>query len=122
MGAVFSWILGNPMIILAMIGVFTFTSIASDVKAWWNERHAVAAAVQPWQRAVAERDEAARVKEGILDKTNEAKLNAEQQIAELQAHFEEQEIKRKLAGLAECSWSDDDLKLLNAAAPRKGRP
>jgi hypothetical protein len=122
MGAIISWILGNPMIILAMIGVFTFTSIASDVKAWWNERHAVAAAVQPWQRAVSERDQAAKVKEGILEKTIEAKLNAEQQIEEFRAHVEEQEIKRKLAGLAECTWSDDDLKLLNAAAGRKGRP
>ncbi len=122
MGAVFSWVLSNPMIILAMIGVFTFTSIASDVKAWWSERHAVAAAVQPWQRAVSERDQAAKVKEGILEKTIEAKLNAEQQIEEFRAHVEEQEIKRKLAGLAECTWSDDDLKLLNAAAGRKGRP
>jgi hypothetical protein len=122
MGAILSWVMGNPMIILAMIGVFTFTSIASDVKAWWSERQAVAVAVQPWQKAVAERDEAAQIKEGILELTREAKLNAEQQIAELTAHFEEQEIKRKLAGLAECSWSDDDIKLLNAAAARKGRP
>jgi hypothetical protein len=121
MSAIISWVLGNPLIILSLIGMFTFTSIFSEAKAWLAERHAVTAAVQPWIKAVAERDAAAAQKEDILNRANEARVVAEQSINELQAQFDEEDAKRKLTAAADCAWSDDDIRLLNAATGRKAR-
>lgn len=115
MGAILSWLLSNPLSILAMIGIFTFTSIGSDIKHWFAERHAVQQAVKPWVKAVAERDQAAAQKEEILDEALNAKVKAELAISEIQARFENEDYKRKLAGTPECYWSDDDLRLLNSA-------
>lgn len=114
MTAILSWAVGNPMVILAMIGVFTFTSIGSEVKGWFTGRAAVRSAVTPWVKAVAKRDRAAAAKEQILSDTRQAKADAEQIIAELNAAFEAAEIKRRLAGVDECHWTDDDIRMLNA--------
>lgn len=115
MGAIISWILGNPLIILAMIGVFTFTSVFSDARAWWSERHAVQTAVKPWIEAVARRDRIAKAQDEILVEAAQAKQKAEDEVNELKDQFEHEDIRRKAAGAADCNWSDDDVRLLNAA-------
>ena len=119
MSAIFSWIVGNPLIILGLIGVFTFTSIASDVKAWWSERSAVHAALTPWVQAVSDRDQVAQRQEQILNEAIEAKQKAEKDVVDLTFEYEQEDIRRKLAGAADYNWSDDDLRVLNLTAGKR---
>ena len=115
MGAIISFLLGNPMVILGLLGVFTFTSIAGDARAWWKERQAV----KPFIVAIAEHKEAAEVKEAILKNALEANEHAQEYIEALQAKQEEDAKARTAAGAVDCSWSDDDLRLLNSSGVKR---
>lgn len=103
-------ILGNPMMILMAIGVFFATSWASDVRGFFEKRNVV----QPYIMAVQERDRAIERKEKITQDALTARDNHVHELARLRAEMDAVEISRRTQGAADCHWSDDDLRLLNA--------
>lgn len=113
MGAILSFFASNPLIILGFIGAFVASGWYSDVKSWYSERHAVTQAVQPWAKAVAERDEAAKIKDQIAIEAIQARENTTNEIEKLRAQFEIAEHARAASGAPDCNWSDDDIRMLN---------
>lgn len=113
MGALLGFAVSNPLIILAVIATFVASGWFSDVRSYFRERQVVVAAVQPWVKAVEERDEASQIKERIALDAIVARENSKHEIARLQVELEAAELERKTMGAAECPWSDDDVRMLN---------
>lgn len=115
MGAILSFIGGNPMVILGIIGAITFTSWAGDVRSWWQSRKTE----QIYVEKIVEFKQAANVKEAILNNALEANRHAEDYINSLQAQFEAESISRNTSGAVDCNWTDADLRLLNGSGPKR---
>lgn len=100
----------NPTVIFGVIMAVVVASWASDVRAFFNTRDLI----KPWQQAVKDRDDAIERKDKLTETALLARDNAKTEIQELRAHLDDAEIKRKMAGVNECRWTDDDLRVLNA--------
>jgi hypothetical protein len=109
------WLLGNPTVILAIIGVWLASSWWGDVKNWWETE----AATRPLVAAIEARDKVADLKDKMINDALLARDNAHVEIAELRAHLDDAEAARKVAGVPDCTWSRDDIRLLNSGRRRR---
>jgi len=107
--SIFGSILGNPMMILMAIGVFFATSWISDIQGFFERR----STVQPYVLAIQERDKAVARKDRITKEALTARDNHVHELALLRSELDAAEIARKTQGVADCHWSDSDLRLLN---------
>lgn len=113
MGVILSFLVGNPMVILGLLGVFVFTSVGADLKGWYREHQIV----KPWAAAVKERDDAAGIKDQIAIQAIQSRETANVEIESLRMQLDAAEAQRKAMGVADCPWSDDDLRMLNGGRP-----
>lgn len=113
MGAILGFLVGNPLILAAGLGVFLLTSVGAELKSWYHEIQIV----KPWSAAVKERDDAAQLKDQIAIQAIAAREGTQREIESLRSQFEVAEAQRKAMGVADCAWSDDDLRLFNSGRP-----
>lgn len=110
-----SWVVSNPIMILGAIGIWFATGWISDVKGYFEKRQIT----REWAWQVDQRDKASEVKDEMITNALFARDNAQVEIAKLRAELDDAEIKRKVAGIADCTWSDHDIRLLNGRARRR---
>jgi len=109
--SIFTGLFSSPFAILAMLAVFVGTSAVGEIKGWLRERDAVT----PWAIALKQSTADAQRKDQITAQAIQEMELANHEISELRAHLDAAEIARKVAGAADCQWSDDDIRLLNDA-------
>lgn len=110
-----SWLVSNPMMILGAIGIWVATGWISDVKGYFDKR----AVARPLIEAIGERDRAVETKDKLVREALFARDNAQVEVQQLRAELDEAEIKRKVAGVPDCVWSRNDIRLLNGRARRR---
>ncbi len=113
--SILSWFASNPLMILGAIGIWVATGWISDVKGYFAERSLAAG----YTRVIEERDQIAAKKDAIIVNAlqEREKINAE--LSQLQAHLDDAEIARKTAGVPDCVWSRDDIRLLNTSKSKR---
>jgi hypothetical protein len=111
MMGILSWVVSNPLMILAALGIWLATGWISDVKSWVSQRSQATQYIS----VIAKRDQIAEAKDQQLQEALAGRDNAMLEIQKLQADLDAAEIARKTAGTPDCVWSDSDARLLNAA-------
>jgi hypothetical protein len=107
----------NPTAILALILVWSGTSVYRGVTEWVNQRKVV----RPYVEAVAQRDRAARFKDELLEALAKDKEIADAEATKWREAVEAYERTRQpVPGSAgDCVWSPDDIRVLNSARARR---
>jgi hypothetical protein len=109
------WVVSNPLMILGAIVIWIATGWISDVKGYFQQRDLA----YNWAAKVQERDTASEIKDGLIEEALNAKDRSNAEIQVLRGQLDEAEINRKVAGVPDCTWSDSDIRLLNAAKRRR---
>lgn len=109
----------NPAVLVAILGVWSVTSVYHGVTKWIDERKVI----RPYVNALAQRDRAVKFKDEMLEALAKDKEIKDAEADKLRETIEAYERTRvPVAGTAgDCVWSPGDLRVLNGSSRASAR-
>lgn len=111
----------EPSVFLAVAMTWVGTSVYHRFTAWVDKETTVKAVVQPWSKAVDDRNAAVRFKDQLIIAISQDKERGDVENTELREKLEKSEAARRAAGATDCVWSASDRRMLNSGT-RAGAP